>query len=62
MKGMSKQLTFSAALSVLAMVGAALFGAHETGHAAGGAAALFGAKADAGLTLPSLGALLPSLR
>ena len=59
---MSKQLTFSAAFSVLAMVGSLLFGVPETGHAAGGAAAILGAKADAGLTLPSLGALLPGLR
>jgi len=59
---MSKQLTFSAALSVLAMVGVALFAAPDTSDAAGGATSVLGAKADAGLAMPSFGTLLPGLR
>ena len=59
---MSKQLILSAALSFVAMAGFALFSAPVTAHTTNGAPALFGAKADAAVKLPSLGALLPSLR
>ena len=59
---MSKQLIFSAALSVLAMTGAALLSTPGIAAANGGSAPLVEATASIDAALPSLGALLPGLR
>ncbi len=59
---MSKQLAVSAALSVLAMAGFALGIAPAMGTGDSSATAHFGAKAVTSGKLPSLPAILPSLR
>ena len=59
---MSKQLILSAALSVLAMTGAALLGTPGIAAAHGDDAAGFSAKASIDSAVPSLGTLLPGLR
>jgi hypothetical protein len=59
---MSKQLILSAALSVIAMAGAALFSVPGIAAPLGSAAALIEVKASAEAALPALGTLLPGLR
>lgn len=59
---MSKQLIFSAALSVLAMTGAALLSTSGIAAVAIDSASLVEAKASIDAALPSIGALLPGLR
>jgi hypothetical protein len=59
---MSKQLIFSAALSVLAMTGAALLSTPSIAAANGGSASLIEAKASVDSALPSLGTLLPGIK
>jgi hypothetical protein len=58
---MSKQLALSAALSILAMVGVAVFGTPGARDGGTSAPSLFNASAPTSVA-PALGTLLPGLR
>jgi hypothetical protein len=58
---MSKQLALSAALSIFAMVGVAIFGTATPRDGNASAPSLFSAAAPASVA-PALGTLLPGLR